>query len=402
MAGKKKIEKAVKKAVAEAFSSGGVALFEQPSSAVVPSPSPKLSKDLKLAAQTMTDDEARFLVTSFYKMQDQRIRTDNQARSLSATHEPHEVLAWFSEQSARLEDEVQKALDSYTSGLSIGRWLKRQTGIGPIIAAGLLAHLRLRLTPPRRIDKLEDLPVEFVTAGQWYEPDAEKGDLVFTPPEDAKVPSKVIRYVGQWWRFAGYDPTVVWEKGKKRPWNAQLKVLLFKLGESFIKFQANSKCYYGQAFAIKKAAYINKNKSGHYVTLARKTMDTRNIGKTTEAWAWYKGCYPGAVWDKLLTLEPTQRAAYLKKERLKEGEGLEMLPPGRINAMSRRWAVKLFLSHFHRVWYQYEFDQPAPLPWIITHGGHDDIINVYDWPFAESDVTAAQLKAARASVNKFD
>jgi hypothetical protein len=30
---------------------------------------------------------------------------------------------------------------------------------------------------------------------------------------------------GHIWRYAGLDPTVRWNKGEKRPWNAGLKVL---------------------------------------------------------------------------------------------------------------------------------------------------------------------------------
>ena len=58
----------------------------------------KLSKDLKAAAVTLSDDEARFLVDSYYQMQANRIRADNQVRSLAKEEAPHEILSWFAAQ----------------------------------------------------------------------------------------------------------------------------------------------------------------------------------------------------------------------------------------------------------------------------------------------------------------
>ena len=60
-----------------------------------------LDKDLRNAASTMTDDEARFLVDSYYQMQANRIRSNNQIRQMK--DEPHDILYWLSTQATVLE-----------------------------------------------------------------------------------------------------------------------------------------------------------------------------------------------------------------------------------------------------------------------------------------------------------
>jgi hypothetical protein len=137
----------------------------------------RLSRDLAMAAATMTKDEARFLVDAYYMMQEDRKRAHNQVRAMNA--EPHSVIAWLAEQSSTLETQLQRALDKYTDGQPKTAWMKNLHGIGPVISAGFIAHIDL-----------------------------------------AKAPT-----AGNIWNFAGLNPTVKWEKGQRRPWNSKLKTL---------------------------------------------------------------------------------------------------------------------------------------------------------------------------------
>ena len=151
-------------------------------------PAIRLSRDLIKASSTMTTMEARYLVDAYYLMQDDRKRAHNQVRAME--EEPHSVIGWLAGQSETLEGQIKRALDSYSDSHPAGAWLKSNYGIGPVIAAGLLAHIDIRKAPT----------------------------------------------VGHIWRFAGLDPTTKWEKGQKRPFNAELKTLCWKLGQSFMKF----------------------------------------------------------------------------------------------------------------------------------------------------------------------
>ena len=144
----------------------------------------RLRKDLRQAALTLTPDEVRFLVQAYYIMQEDRKRTANQTRALTDADKPHDVLAWLWEQNDTLEKDIKVALASYADSQPISQWAQTITGIGPVISAGLAAHIDITKAPT----------------------------------------------VGHIWRFAGLDPTDEWEKGEKRPWNAALKTLCWKIG----------------------------------------------------------------------------------------------------------------------------------------------------------------------------
>lgn len=254
----------------------------------------RLSKDLRNASVTLGRDEARFLVDAYYIMQEDRIRTASQERELGKGQEPHEVLSWLKGQSSVLEQQVAKALDAYSASLPEGQWARRQVGIGPVIAAGLLAHIDLSLT---------------TTATKL-------------------------------WRYAGLDPTSKWEKGKKRPWNAGLKVLAWKAGESFVKTCNNENSFYGPIYAQRKKLEIERNEAGLFADQAAAMLEKKNFKKETEAYKSYS---------------------------------VGKLPPAHIHSRARRYAVKLFLSHYLEVAQRLNGIEPTT-PYIIAIGGHADYI----------------------------
>jgi len=136
----------------------------------------RLTRDLQSSAKKLDRIQARYLVDFYYTMQDLRIRAAGQIRSMNASDEPNELLQWTLKIYAQLEDDTKHALKVYAESKEPGRWALSVLGIGPVIASGLLGHVNIERT---------------LSAGQL-------------------------------WRFAGYDPTVVWKKGEKRPWNVKL------------------------------------------------------------------------------------------------------------------------------------------------------------------------------------
>lgn len=257
-------------------------------------PISRLTRDMAHASILLSDQEARFLVDAYYLMQENRIRAQAQIRAISTT-EPHAVLTWLEKQNSTLEKQVQRALDKYSSNHPVGEWLRSVKGIGPVIAAGLLAHIDITKSPS----------------------------------------------VGHIWRFAGLDPTVKWGKGQKRPWNAQLKVLCWKAGESFIKFSGSEDCYYGQVWKKRKEYEIARNEGGHNAAIAAQLLKDKNFDPKTDAF-----------------------------KHLSNGK----LPPAQIHGRARRYAVKLFLSHLHHEMYVRILQQEPPLPYPIAHMGHVDFI----------------------------
>jgi hypothetical protein len=264
-------------------------------------PITRLTKDLKAAALTLSRDEARYLVDTYYQLQQLRIATSHQTRTLVESGEPHSVILWFATNADVLESQVKRALDSYSDASITGRWAKSITGIGPVIAAGLLAHIE--------IEKAQ-------TAGAI-------------------------------WRFAGLDPTSKWEKGEKRPWNPDLKVLAWKIGESFVKVSGNEHDYYGKLLLERKVIEKARNDSG-----ALREQAALNLTKL-------------------------KRKDSVTAKANQEGR----LSDGHIHSRAKRWAVKLFLSHVHQVMYMEHFHTPAPKPYILTQPTHAHEISVPHWPF---------------------
>jgi hypothetical protein len=157
---------------------------------------------------------------------------------------------------------------------------------------------------------------------------------------------------GHIWRFAGLDPTVEWKKGEKRPWNAKLKVVCFHIGESFVKIHTRPDAYYGDLWAQRKAWETEQNEAGKYADAAVAKLEKFKIGKDTEAYKHYSA---------------------------------GRLPPAHVHARSKRWVVKLFLSHWHHVAYQDRYGKPPPRPYVIEHMNHVDLTYPPGWEAMSPD-----------------
>ena len=80
----------------------------------------KLSRDMINAEEALSTGEARFLVDSYYTMQEGRIRSNNQIRALTESGEPHDILQWLSVENRVLEESIKLALDLYSQGHPVG------------------------------------------------------------------------------------------------------------------------------------------------------------------------------------------------------------------------------------------------------------------------------------------
>lgn len=261
----------------------------------------RLKKDIRDGIVTLSPGEARFLVDAYYIIQEDRKRSGNQVRALDEAGEPHAVLAWFFAQNQTLEGQLKRALGAYAEGSVVGRWLLSLCGVGPVIAAGLLAHIDIEQAPT----------------------------------------------VGHIWRFAGLDPTVTWEPKTKRPWNAGLRTLCWKVGESVVKQSGREQDIYGRFYLERKAYEQQRNDAGALADQAAAKLARYKIGKTTEAYGHYAAGH---------------------------------LPPAHIHARAKRWTVKLFLSHLHYVMYETRYGTPPPKPYILTQPGHAHEVRVPNWP----------------------
>jgi hypothetical protein len=317
----------------------------------------KLSKDLKAAAQTLTNREARYLVDTYYQMQDNRLRADGQVRSMEKDHEPHQTLTFFGMQASTMEEQIKAALDIYSQSTPTGRWSRSILGIGPVLAAGLMAHIDIEEAPT----------VGHIWSFAGLNPNQrwQGGDAVRTwikeNTKGGKIdPEFVVRAAMNWGRNpkllmeqVTHDPITGEERGltvanlaatlARRPWNASLKVVCWKIGESFVKVKSRPNDYYGKIYAERKVHEQLKNENGDYAEQAAKLLASKNFGADTRA-----------------------RAAY------EQG----MLPDGHIHARAKRYAVKLFLAHWHEVAYRDHYGTEPPAPYPIAFLGHAHKIEV--------------------------
>lgn len=251
-----------------------------------------LSKDVKAAVRLMDRAGVLDLVNTYYGLQKLRIQLGNQqAAREREDQEPQAVRKFYYDQLHELEKRMPPLLGNWARLQPGGEWAMQQKGIGPVICAGLTAHVDITRAH---------------TAGAI-------------------------------WRFAGLDPSVKWNKGEKRPWNAKLKVLCWKASDSFVKVSGREGAFYGHLYREFKEAEVVRNEAGLNAECARQTLEEFNIK------------------------EPATLAAY------KAGR----LPDGRVDARARRKTVKLFLAHWFEAAYEEANDEQAPFPYILTReGGH--------------------------------
>lgn len=293
-----------------------------------------MSRDIAKSAANLGRQEARFLVDAYYAMQRDRISDNNQVRALEKAGEPNLVLKWLADQHETLEAQMGRALQKYVEADPVGRWSTSIVGIGPVISAALLAIIDIEKAP---------------TAGKI-------------------------------WRFAGLDPTCKWEKGQKRPWNATLKVVQWKIGESFVKTQNAKNAFYGPMYVARRKIEDENNAAGKFADQARDALETKRFGEDTDAIKWYSGHYPGEAALHIQTIPAAERPTYLKSVDKGKGNGVPMLPPARIYLRAKRIPVKLFLAHWQHVAWETKFNTAPPRPFVIEHMGHVDYLAPPNWP----------------------
>jgi hypothetical protein len=262
----------------------------------------RFNRDVRSLAAEMDQNSTRKLVDAYYTIQENRMAFSAQARELQSQGSPSELVEFLSYNLQLMEKSLKFPLESFADSTVAGKWALSQYGIGPVLAAGLCAHIDITKAP---------------TAGSV-------------------------------WRYAGLDPTQKWEKGQKRPFNAELKTLCWKIGQSFMKFHKRDECFYGQLYRQDKDRRVSKNEAGDYADFAKEILDTKNF-------------------------KANQTRATLETGILSDAQ---------IDAQARRFAVKIFLSHYHAVAFQAHYGEPAPRPYIIAHGDHVHEIAIPGNPFA--------------------
>ena len=178
------------------------------------------------------------------------------------------------------------------------------------------------------------------TEGQWLlsicgiGPVIAAGMICHIDVDRAKTASAV-------WRYAGLDPTVKWGKGQKRPWNGDLKRLCFLLAESFVKVKAREGSVYAPLYDIRKQRETERNEAGLYAETAAASLREKKFGEDTQARKHYEA---------------------------------GRLPPARLHMRAMRYAVKVFLAHYHSVATWCRNGVLPPVPYALDGKAHVHLI----------------------------
>ena len=216
----------------------------------------------------LKSNEIAEMVELYGDVQNLRIQHANRKR----TEPPSELAEWLDFWNHAGETVINGALRRWIESdesPSEAKWAYAQVGIGPIIASGLAAHI---------------------------------------------IPEKAAS-VSSLWKFAGLAPGFDRkQKGVKLPYNARLKVLCFKIGESFVKVSGRDDAVYGKLYASFKQEEIRRNEGGLYKEAAARELASKKFRAEDS----------------------------VTKKRLLEGK----LSDAHLHSRAKRRTVKLFLSHF--------------------------------------------------------
>jgi hypothetical protein len=326
-------------------------------------PVAKLAKEVRQTAAKLDRSEAGHLVAVYYRWQEHRIALGNQVSSLDRAGKPVEVLRHFYREIGELEKQAAAALGEWAKSRPEGEWALAQKGIGPVLAAGLSASIDVtRAKTAGAVWRFAGLDNSLVWLSRKQ---AQEAVGSFNPTEAGADPDTETYWVDDddvymlvqrladehsrhAWRLAAaaindsgkITPTSLAAALARRPYNADLKVLCWKIGDSFVKTSGINAGYYGSVYRNRKAQEVSKNNRHEFADQAAQSLATRRI---TDA-----------------KLRATYEAG--------------LLPPGRLELRARRYAVKLFLSHWWTKAYEAEYGEEPPKPYPIAYLGHSHYI----------------------------
>ena len=322
--------------------------------------SERMSKSLKgviADVKNPSRELIKLIVNVYYEQQKSRIALNNRIRAIQKGEYSgsQDILEWFMRNNAIIEVGCKDAHEVIVNNSEVGRWLMQIQGIGPVIAAGLLAYFDVTG---------KQYPSAFIEYAGWNDNNhpfigrvgAEKlwkelmlkydnprsitDEMVIDYASMTKV--KFARFQNLLEEGGKWSKEALIKEASKIPYNKSLKSLLWKAGRSFIMQCNNKKSLYGRRYAERKILETERNNNGEYAEQARLILQTKNFSKDTVAYS-----------------------EYIKGR----------LPKKHIEMRAMRYAVKAFIVHVFEEMYRVKYDKLPPLYYPLVHcEGHKDVI----------------------------
>lgn len=231
-----------------------------------------LFNDTDVTLQHYNQRSMRDIVSAYYRMQSERSILSAHSDKLQESEYNHDVLNRVSDVFVSIEDSLYPLFETFSLQYKVGQWALLHSGITPVFVAGLISNIDI---------------------------------------------SKAYN-VSSVYRYCGIDPSLTYVKGSKVLWNADLKSLVWKIGQSISKCTTSKNSFYVDLYHQNRTSCQQINLSGGYSHKAKDILTNRNIKNT-------------AI-----------------RRKLESG----FLPDVYIDAQARKFVVKIFLAHFHTVWYE--------------------------------------------------
>jgi hypothetical protein len=99
-----------------------------------------------------------------------------------------------------------------------------------------------------------------------------------------------------------------------------------------------------------------RNAQGLYAEQAARLLGEKRLGLETFALLWYSASLPVSAIEAYYAAPSARRESVVRAMAGAAGTGVPMLPPGHVQERSKRWAAKIFLTHWHEC------------AWVVRHG----------------------------------
>ena len=323
-----------------------------------------LSKKLKTDVMNITNpskQEVRMLVKLFYQMQGNRTKIRNMIRAIEGDEDKKAnivILEWVFKNFVIIEKGIEECLSVIVNASEIGRWLLQIKGIGPVLAAGCLAYFDVSnvnyATNWISYAGLNDNNRPFIGAigASKIVNEVVGNSKTITDDMVVQIAAKTQWKYSYLLEHAFNENTGKWSKtdlikaASKIPYNKDLKVLMWKIGRSFV-YVCNKGSLYGSLYMDRKVIETKKNENGDYAVQAAEILRTKKINKSTDAYKAYS---------------------------------IGKLPAAHITARCMRYAEKIFISHLFEECYRvyHKNDPNGNIParyYALEHcdGHHDEI-----------------------------
>jgi hypothetical protein len=186
----------------------------------------------------MGNKEAQYLLDMYLFMLKRRVAI---ASKISRCGIESRALGFLLDQIKAREGHARVLLDIYSDNHPVGAKMKEVKGIGPVIAAGLLAHVNM---------------------------------------DRATTYGKILAY-------GGFNPNMVWNKGELRPFCAEFRSILIHAKRVFQFLSGNPTSYFGMHFKRYKNLIIAQNENGGMKEAAAAKLAKFNYRHETKAYQCY-------------------------------------------------------------------------------------------------------------------